>query len=93
MLQEYFSKDSENTFFGLGDYSEQKKKNTAAPYDNMFLSGNDSEEFKVDTFSCFQLHETLKSSPDVCPSLLQWVEYLLTPAIETEDKKIKRLKN
>ncbi len=83
MLQEYFSKDSENTFFGLGDYSEQKKKNTAAPYDNIFLSGNDFEEFKVDSFSCFQPHETLESSLDVCPSLLQWAEYLQTPAIET----------
>jgi hypothetical protein len=57
----------------------------------MFLSGNDFEEFKVDSFSCFQPHETLERSPDVCPSLLQWVEYLLTPAIETENKKIERL--
>jgi hypothetical protein len=91
MLQEYFSKDSENTFFGLEDYSKQKKKNTAAPYDNMFFSGNDFEEFKVDSFSCFQSHETLERSPDVCPSLLQWAEYLLTSAIETENKKIERL--
>ncbi len=44
MLQEYFSKDTQITFFSLGDYREQKKKNTAAPYDNMYLSGNDSEE-------------------------------------------------
>ncbi len=91
MLQEYFSKDSEYTLFGLGDYSEQKKKNTAAPYNNMFLSGNDFEEFKVDSFSCFQPHETLERSPDVCPSRLQWAEYLLTPAIETESKKKERL--
>jgi hypothetical protein len=91
MLQEYFSKDSENTFFGLGDYCKQKKKNTDAPYDNMFLSGNDFEEFKVDSFSCFQPNETLESSPDVCSSLLQWAEYLLTPAIETDNKKIERL--
>ncbi len=91
MLQDYFSKDSQITFFGLGDYREQKKKNTDAPYDNMFLSGNDFEEFKVDNFSCFQPNETLESSPDVCPSLLQWAEYLLTPAIETDNKKIERL--
>ncbi len=74
MLQEYFLKDSEYTLFGLGDYSEQKKKNTAALYDNLFLSGNDFEEFKVDSFSCFQPHETLERSPDGCPSLLQWAE-------------------
>jgi hypothetical protein len=70
VLQEYFLKNSEYTLFGLGDYSEQKKKNTAALYDNLFLSGNDFEEFKVDSFSCFQSHETLERSPDVCPSLL-----------------------
>ena len=75
MLQEYFLANSEYTFFGLGDYSEQKKKNTAAPYDNMFLSVDGFEEFKVDSFSCFQPHEALERSPDVCPSLLQWAEY------------------
>ena len=92
MLQEYFLKDSEYTLFGLGDYSEQKKKNTAALYDNLFLSGNDFEEFKVDSFSCFQPHETLERSPDVCPSLFQWAEYLLTPAIESESEKKERLR-
>jgi hypothetical protein len=91
MLQEYFLKDSEYTLFGLGDYSKQKKKNTAAPYDNMFLSGNDFEEFKIDSFTCFQPHKTLERSQDACPSLLQWAEYLLTPAIKTESKKIERL--
>ena len=91
MLQEYFLKNSEYTLFGLGDYSEQKKKNTTALYDNLFLSGNDSEEYKVDSFACFQLQETLVKSPDVCPSLLQWAEYFLTPAIETESEKKERL--
>ena len=91
MLQEYFLANSEYTFFGLGDYSEQKKKNTAAPYDNMFLSVDGFEEFKVDSFSCFQPHETLERSPDVCPSLFQWAEYLLTPVIESESEKKERL--
>ena len=91
MLQEYFLANSEYTFFGLGDYSEQKKKNTAAPYDNMFLSVDGFEEFKVDSFSCFQPHEALERSPDVCPSLFQWAEYLLTPAIESESEKKERL--
>jgi hypothetical protein len=91
MLQEYFSKDSENTFFGLGNYHEQKAKNKDAPYDNMYMSGNDCVEFKVESFSCFQPNETLESSPDVCPSLLQWAEYLLTPAIKTDNQKIDRL--
>ena len=92
MLQEYFLANSEYTFFGLGDYSEQKKKNTAAPYDNMFLSVDGFEEFKVDSFSCFQPHEALERSPDVCPSLFQWAEYLLTPAIESESEKKERLR-
>jgi len=40
MLQEYFMKDSEHTFFGLGDYREQKKREKDAPYDNFFMSPN-----------------------------------------------------
>jgi len=47
MLQEYFMKDSEHTFFGLGDYHEQKKKEKDAPYDNIFMSSNDGVEVKV----------------------------------------------
>ena len=47
MLQEYFLTDLENTFFDLGDYFEQKKKEQYAPYDNMVLSTNDGKETKV----------------------------------------------
>jgi hypothetical protein len=91
MLQEYFMKDPEHTFFGLGDYREQKKREKDAPYDNIFMSSNDGVEFKVNSFTCFQPNENLDSSPVVCPSLLQWVEYLLTPAMETDAQKKERL--
>jgi hypothetical protein len=91
MLQEYFMKDPEHTFFGLGDYCEQKKREKDAPYDNIFLAPKDGMEVKVNSFACFQPNETLDSSPVVCPSLLQWAEYLLTPAIETDDQKTERL--
>jgi hypothetical protein len=91
MLQEYFMKDPEHTFFGLGDYREQKKKEKDAPYDNLFMSANDDVEFKVNSFTCFQPNENLMSSPVVCPSLLQWAGYLLTPAMETDEQKKERL--
>jgi hypothetical protein len=91
MLQEYFMREPEHTFFGLGDYREQKKREKDAPYDNIFMSSNDGEEFKVNSFTCFQPNENLKSSPVVCPSLLQWAEYLLTPAMETDEQKKERL--
>jgi len=91
MLQEYFMKDPEHTFFGLGDYLEQKKKEKDAPYDNIFMSPNDGVEVKVNSFTCFQPNENLNSSPVVCPSLLQWAEYLLTPAMETYKQKKERL--
>ena len=71
MLQEYFLADPENTFFDLGDYYEQKKKEQNAPYDNMVLSTNDGVETKILSFDCFQPNKTLMSSPDVCPSLLK----------------------
>jgi hypothetical protein len=91
MLQEYFMKDPEHTLFGLGDYVEQKKREQGAPYDNIFMSDNDGVEFKVNSFTCFQPNENLASSPVVCPSLLQWAGYLLTPAMETEEQKRERL--
>ena len=53
----------------------------------MVLSTNDGVETKILSFDCFQPNKTLMSSPDVCPSLLKWAEYLLTPAIETQDQK------
>ncbi len=84
-------KDPEHTFIGLGDYREQKKKEKDAPYDNIFMSANDGMEFKVNSFTCFQPNENLESSPVVCPSLLQWAEYLLTPAMETDEQKKERL--
>ena len=90
MLQEYFMKDPEHTFFGLGDYREQKKREKA-PYDNIFMSSNDGVEVKVNSFTCFQPNENLARSPVVCPSLLQWAGYLLSPAIETEEQKKERL--
>jgi hypothetical protein len=54
MLQEYFMKDPEHTFFGLGDYCEQKKREKDAPYDNIFLAPKDGMEVKVNSFACFQ---------------------------------------
>ena len=78
MLQEYFKTDPESTFFDFGDYCEQRKKKKNAPYDNMVLSINDGVETKVLSFACFQSKKTLMSFPDVCPSLLEWAEYLLT---------------
>ena len=84
-------KDSEHTFFGLGDYREQKKREKDAPYDNISMSHNDGVEVKVNSFTCFQPNKNLESSPVVCPSLLQWAEYLLTPAMETDEQKKERL--
>jgi hypothetical protein len=91
MLQEYFMKDSEHTFFGFRDYCEQKKREKDAPYDNISMSPDNGDEVKVDSFACFEPNKNLRSSPVVCPSLLQWVEYLLPPAMETDKQKIERL--
>ena len=78
MLQEYFKSDLESTFFDLGDYCGQKKKKNNSPYDNMVLSTNDGVETKQLSFACFQPNKTLITCLDVCPSLLEWAEYLLT---------------
>ena len=55
------------------------------------MSSNDGMEVKVKSFACFQPNENLESSPVVCPSLLQWAEYLLTPSMETDKQKKERL--
>ena len=51
-------KDSEHTFFGLGDYREQKKREKDAPYDNISMSHNDGVEVKVNSFTCFNQTRT-----------------------------------
>ena len=66
---------------------KQKKKKNKAPYDKMVLSTNGGVETKVLSFACFQPSKTLMSCLDVCPSLLEWAEYLLTPAMETRDQE------
>ena len=53
----------------------------------MILSTNDGMETKVLSFACFRPNKKLMSCPDVCPSLIEWAEYLLAPAIETNDQK------
>jgi hypothetical protein len=87
MLQEYFKTDQESTFLDFGDYCEQKKNNNDAPYDNMVLSTNYGVETKVLSFACFCPNKKLKSCTDVCPSLIEWAEYILAPAIETNNQK------
>ena len=54
------------------------------------MSSNDGMEVKVKSFASFQPNENLESSPVVCPSILQWAEYLLTPAMETDKQKKER---
>ena len=72
MLQEHFLTGSDDTFFDLGDYCEQKKKNKDTPYDNMSMSPNNGNETKVQSFGCFQPNKTLESSPKVCTSQILW---------------------
>ncbi len=53
MVQEYFWKNADNTFFDLGNYSEQKRKDKNTAYgNNMYMETLDGVETKVTNFDC-----------------------------------------
>jgi hypothetical protein len=50
MLQEFFWKNSDNTFFELGNYCGQQKKNAKQPLDNLHMIdglGDETKNYKL----------------------------------------------
>jgi hypothetical protein len=53
MLQEFFWKNGDHTFFELGNYCGQRKKNTKQPLDNLHMIDGLGDETKITSFDMF----------------------------------------
>jgi hypothetical protein len=77
MLQVFFWKNSDHTFFELENYCRQWKKNTKQPLDNLHMIDGLGDETKVTSFDMFRPNCDDDLVKKVCPSLLEWANYLL----------------
>jgi hypothetical protein len=50
MLQDFLWKKSDHTFFELGNYCGQRKKNTKQPLDNLHMIDGLGDETKITSF-------------------------------------------
>jgi hypothetical protein len=87
MLQEYFGNISDKTFFHFGNYSEQKTRDKKSILDNLHLVDAIGIETKISEFNMIRPNTDADVAKQVCPSLLQWADYVLKPHddIDTKD--------
>ncbi len=93
MLQEIFWKNSDHTFFELGNYCGQQRKNTKQPLDNLHMIDGFGDESKIICFDMFCPNRDDDLVKKVCPSLLKWANYLLEPYEDIENKDKSELKS
>jgi hypothetical protein len=93
MLQEFFCKNSDHTFFELGNYWGQRKKNTKQPLDNLHIIDGLGDETKITNFDMFRPSRDDDLIKKVCPSLLKWANCLLEPYEDIEKKDKSELKS
>jgi hypothetical protein len=86
MLQEFFWKNSDYTFFELQNYCGRQKKNTKQLLDNLHMIDGLGDETKITSFDMFRPNHDDDLVKIVCPSLLEWENYLLEPYEDIENK-------
>ena len=84
MIQEYFWKHENKTFFHYGYYMEQKQRFPKNVLD-LYMIDSMGKETNITSFD--MIHHN--SDPDVagqaCLSLLEWAKYLLEPNAELDN--------
>jgi hypothetical protein len=93
MLQEFFLKNSDHTFFELRNYCGHRKKNTKQPLDNLHMIDELGDETKITSFDMFCPDCDDDLVKKVCPSLLEWANYLLEPYEDIENKEKSKFKS
>jgi hypothetical protein len=86
MLQEYFWKNSNKSFFNFGHYSAQNKRNTKHLLDNLHLIDSIEVETEITSFEMIRPNSDADVCKEACPSLLEWANYLLEPYADIESK-------
>jgi hypothetical protein len=93
MLQKFFCKNSNKTFFHFGNYSAKNTRNTKQPLDNLHLINEIGVETKIRGFDMIRPNSDADLVKKVCPSLLEWANYLLEPYADIESKDNSKLKS
>jgi hypothetical protein len=93
MLQEFFWKNSDHTVFEIGNYCGQQKKSTKQPLNNLHMIDGLGDETKITSFDMFCPNHDDDLVKKVCPSLLEWANYLLEPYEDIENKDKSKLKS
>ena len=77
MLQEYFWNNSDKTFFYFGNYSKQMTRDKKSTLDNLCMVDAIGSETKISEFNMIRPNTDADVAKQVCPSLLQWADYVL----------------
>ncbi len=93
MLQEYFWKNSDKSFFHFGHYSAQNKRNTKHLLDNLHLINGIGVKTKITSFEMICPNSDADVCKEACPSLLEWENYLLEPYADIESKDDSKVKS
>ncbi len=86
MLQEYFWKNSNKSFFHFRHYSTQNKRNTKHSLDNLHLINSIEVETKITSFEMIRPNSDADVCKEAYPSLLELANYLLEPCVDIESK-------
>ena len=78
MIQEYFWKNGEKTFFEYGQYMPRKSR---FPKDGieLYLINGSGKETQIKSFDMIRPNADADVSQDACLSLFEWANYLLEP--------------
>jgi hypothetical protein len=78
MIQEYFWKNGEKTFFEYGNYMTRKQRFPKEAIDLYMIDGIGTET-QIKSFDMIRSNADADVSQDACLSLLEWANYLLEP--------------
>jgi len=78
MIQEYFWKHGEQTFFDYGNYMPRKQRFPKEAIDLYMIDGV-GRETQIKSFDVIRPNADADVSKDACLSLLEWANYLLEP--------------
>jgi hypothetical protein len=93
MIQEYFWKHDNKTFFHYGNYSEQKKRGPKNGLDNLYMINSLDVEEKNTSFDMIRPNSDADVSKEACQSLLEWANYLLEPYAVIDNNDDSELNN
>ncbi len=95
MIQEYFWKHENKTFFHYENYMEQKQRFPKNVLD-LYMIDSIEMEVNIASFDMIRPNSDADISKEACLSLLEWANYLLEPYADidnNDDSKLNKVNN